>query len=100
MEEGVKELFLVVMMNKNCQLHIDKLKNDEWMENEMLDGRNRKNIQIGQQVEIVQKHDQRMAKLTEGVVKRILTKSANHPQGIKVQLESGEIGRVKNVLIW
>ncbi|MCD4791706.1 MAG: YwbE family protein [Bacteroidales bacterium] len=69
------------------------------MENDKQSGRNRKNIQIGQNVEIVMKHDQQTGKLTEGVVKRILTKSANHPHGIKVQLESGEVGRVKKVLI-
>ncbi len=69
------------------------------MENEELDGRKRNNIQIGQNVEIVQKHDQRTGNLTEGVVSRILTKSPNHPHGIKVQLESREVGRVKNVLI-
>lgn len=69
------------------------------MENDKLDCRNRKNIQIGQNVEIVRKHDQRTGKLTEGVVKRILTKSLNHPHGIKVQLESGEVGRVKKVLV-
>ena len=62
------------------------------------DGRNRANIQVGMEVEIVQKHDQRSGKLTNGVVKRILTKSPHHPHGIKVMLESGEIGRVKNVL--
>ncbi len=59
----------------------------------------RKNIQIGQRVEIVQKHDQRTGKLTEGIVQRILTKSASHPHGIKVGLESGDVGRVKNILI-
>jgi len=64
-----------------------------------LDGRNRVNIKIGQCVEIVQKQDQRTGKLTEGIVKRLLTKSMNHPHGIKVQLESGIVGRVKNILI-
>ena len=63
----------------------------------MSDGRNRKDIRIGQDVEIVQKQDQRTGNLTSGVVKRILTKSANHPHGIKVELESGEVGRVKKV---
>ena len=58
----------------------------------------RKNIRIAQNVEIVQKHHQRTGELTEGIVKRILTKSANHPYGIKVMLESGEIGRVKKIL--
>ena len=67
------------------------------MEGDKRDGRNRKNIQIGYTVEIVQKHHQRTGELTEGTVKRLLTKSSNHPHGIKVQLETGEIGRVKNV---
>jgi len=61
----------------------------------MSGGKNRKDIRIGQDVEIVQKHDQRTGNLSSGVVKRILTKSANHPHGIKVELESGEVGRVK-----
>ncbi|MEN8119152.1 MAG: YwbE family protein [Bacteroidota bacterium] len=68
------------------------------MGNDKRDGRNRKNIHIGDLVEIVQKHHQRSGELTEGIVKRILTKSANHPHGIKVMLESGEVGRVKNVI--
>ena len=63
-----------------------------------LDGQLRQNIQTGKHVEIVQKQDQRSGNLTHGVVKRILTKSSNHPHGIKVQLESGVIGRVKHVL--
>lgn len=67
------------------------------MENETQDGRQRKNIQIGSQVDIVQKQDQRTGKLTSGIVQRILTKSATHPHGIKVQLASGEVGRVKQV---
>jgi len=67
------------------------------MENELLDGKERRNIQIGKNVEIVLKQDQKTGKLTEGVVKRILTNSANHPHGIKVQLESGKVGRVKHV---
>lgn len=62
------------------------------------DGRERKNIQIGFEVEIVQKHHQRSGELTEGVVDRILTKSPNHSHGIKVRLETGEVGRVKQVL--
>ena len=61
------------------------------------DGNQRKNIKIGFQVAVVQKHHQRSGELTEGVVKRILTNSANHPHGIKVQLQSGEVGRVKNI---
>ena len=62
------------------------------------DGRIRKNIKTGYWVEIVQKNHQRSGELTEGMVKRILTKSANHPHGIKVMLDTGEVGRVKNVL--
>lgn len=66
-------------------------------EEEKQNGRLRKNIQIGNQVEVVQKQDQRTGKLTSGIVQRILTKSPNHPHGIKVQLESGIVGRVKKV---
>jgi len=69
------------------------------MEMEKLNGRDRKNIKIGYNVEIVQKNHQRTGKLTEGFVKRILTNSSTHPHGIKVQLETGEVGRVKNVII-
>ncbi|HIP48432.1 MAG TPA: YwbE family protein [Lutibacter sp.] len=62
------------------------------------DGRQRKNVKIGFTVAIVQKNHQRTGQLTEGVVKRLLTNSSNHPQGIKVLLESGIVGRVKKVL--
>jgi len=68
------------------------------MENIKQDGTIRNNIKIGFEVEIVQKHHQRSGELTEGFVKRLLTKSSNHPHGIKVQLETGEVGRVKKVL--
>lgn len=64
----------------------------------MSDGTIRKNIQVGAEVEIVQKHHQRSGELTNGIVKRLLTKSPNHPHGIKVQLETGEVGRVKQVI--
>ena len=69
------------------------------MNKSKLDGGLRKNIIVGSQVEIVQKQDQRTGNLTEGIVQRILTKSANHPHGIKVQLESGQVGRVKHVFV-
>jgi uncharacterized repeat protein (TIGR03833 family) len=69
------------------------------MEVNKLSGTNRKNIQIGSEVEVVQKHHQRSGELTDGFVKRILTNSPTHPHGIKVQLETGEVGRVKWVLI-
>jgi uncharacterized repeat protein (TIGR03833 family) len=62
-----------------------------------MDGTYRENIKAGQSVLIVLKKDQRSGKLTSGVVKDILTKSPTHPHGIKVRLESGEIGRVKQV---
>ena len=64
----------------------------------MSEGNKRKNIEIGAEVEIVLKQDQRSGNLTEGVVKKILTNSPNHPHGIKVMLETGEVGRVKNIL--
>jgi len=69
------------------------------MADDKQDGRKRHNIQIGKDVEVVQKPDQRTGVLTRGVVQRILTKSKTHPHGIKVQLESGEVGRVKKVLV-
>ena len=62
------------------------------------DGTVRKNIQIGYEVEVVQKHHQRTGELTWGMVKRILTKSPNHPHGIKVLLEDGIVGRVKEII--
>lgn len=62
-----------------------------------MDGRNRKNIAPGSKVAIVQKQDQRTGRLTRGVVGEILTNSAFHPHGIKVRLESGEVGRVKEI---
>lgn len=63
----------------------------------MVDGTIRENIKLGSKVKIVQKQDQRSGKLTEGVVQRILTNSQNHPRGIKVMLESGIVGRVKEI---
>jgi uncharacterized repeat protein (TIGR03833 family) len=60
-----------------------------------LSGTERKNISPGLEVSIVLKQDQRSGTLTEGVVKDILTKSPSHPHGIKVRLETGEVGRVK-----
>ena len=55
-------------------------------------------IKPGQRVLIVLKKNQRSGKLTEGIVKNVLTKSPTHPHGIKVRLESGEVGRVKKIL--
>ena len=63
-----------------------------------MDGSNRNNIEVGASVKVVQKHHQRSGELTEGVVARILTKSSSHPHGIKVMLEDGIVGRVKEIL--
>ena len=69
------------------------------MEQQKISGNFRKNINIGSEVEIVQKQHQRSGELTEGFVKRLLTNSQNHPHGIKVQLDTGEVGRVKWVFV-
>ena len=61
-------------------------------------GQTRANIKPGMHVLIVLKQDQRTGKLTRGIVRDILTKSPNHPHGIKVRLESGEVGRVKEIV--
>lgn len=61
-------------------------------------GQTRANIRPGMTVLIVLKQDQRTGKLTNGVVKDILTKSPTHPHGIKVRLESGAVGRVKEIV--
>lgn len=58
----------------------------------------RSDIKPGMQVKIVMKENQRTGNLTEGIVKDILTKSPKHPHGIKVRLETGEVGRVKEIL--
>lgn len=63
-----------------------------------MNGNNRKAIHAGLEVNIVLKQDQRSGKLTHGFVKDILTNSANHPHGIKVRLEDGQVGRVKEIL--
>ncbi|RLA60842.1 MAG: YwbE family protein [Epsilonproteobacteria bacterium] len=62
-----------------------------------MNGTNRDAIKIGSHVFIVLKKDQRSGNLTEGIVKNILTKSAFHPHGIKVRLEDGQVGRVKEI---
>ena len=63
-----------------------------------MSGIERNKIRPGLEVQIVQKHDQRSGVLTRGVVQDILTKSPTHPHGIKVRLETGEVGRVKEIL--
>jgi uncharacterized repeat protein (TIGR03833 family) len=63
-----------------------------------MNGQNRTQIKPGVHVSIVQKQDQRSGKRTEGIVKNILTRSPTHPHGIKVRLENGIVGRVKEIL--
>jgi len=64
----------------------------------MFDGKNKKNIEPGIHVKIVEKQNQKTGKLTEGIVKEILTRSLEHPYGIKVVLESGAVGRVREII--
>ncbi len=63
-----------------------------------MNGQNRKDVKPGIEVEIVQKQDQRSGKRTRGIVKDILTNSPQHPHGIKVRLETGEVGRVQEIV--
>ena len=62
-----------------------------------MEGQNRNEIKPGLEVGIVLKEDQRSGKITEGIVRDILTKSLFHPHGIKVRLLTGEVGRVKSI---
>ncbi len=63
-----------------------------------MNGKDRKDIKPGLVVDIVLKQDQRSGKVTRGAVKDVLTKSSQHPHGIKVRLETGEVGRVKEII--
>ncbi|CAG9611490.1 MULTISPECIES: YwbE family protein [Bacillus] len=63
-----------------------------------MNGQQRANISPGLEVDIVLKQDQRTGKLTRGIVKDILTNSPSHPHGIKVRLQDGQVGRVKNII--
>ncbi|MEA3554157.1 MAG: YwbE family protein [Campylobacterota bacterium] len=63
-----------------------------------MDGKKRINIKPGIKVNIVLKQDQRSGKLTQGIVKNLLTNSPSHPHGIKVRLTSGDVGRVQEIL--
>lgn len=63
-----------------------------------MNGQTRSSIKPGMTVLIVLKQDQATGKLTKGVVKDVLTKSPNHPHGIKVRLEDGRVGRVKEIV--
>jgi uncharacterized repeat protein (TIGR03833 family) len=64
----------------------------------LVDGRERRDLRPGLTVEIVLKQDQLTGRLTRGVVKDILTKFPHQPYGIKVRLETGEVGRVKEII--
>lgn len=63
-----------------------------------MDGKKRSNIKIGSNVKVVKKEDQKTGKLTAGIVSKILTNSPTHPHGIKVKLDDGVVGRVKEIL--
>ena len=63
-----------------------------------MSGKERSDIKPGIEVLIVLKEDQQTGKLTKGIVKDILTNSSTHPHGIKVRLESGEVGRVQEIV--
>jgi len=58
----------------------------------------RADVKTGMRVKVIMKEDQSTGKLTDGIVKDILTKSPKHPHGIKVRLETGEVGRIKEIL--
>ena len=63
-----------------------------------MDGRTRSEIKPGTRVRVVEKQNQRTGQLTEGIVKQVLTKSPTHPHGIKVMLDNGVVGRVKEIV--
>jgi uncharacterized repeat protein (TIGR03833 family) len=63
-----------------------------------MNGNNRKDIRPGMEVDVVLKNDQRTGKRTRGIVKEILTNSTYHPHGIKVRLQSGQVGRVQEII--
>lgn len=63
-----------------------------------MNGKNRKDILVGLEVDIVLKQDQRTGKRTRGIVQDILTNSATHPHGIKVRLKDGQVGRVQEII--
>ncbi|MHB0871397.1 MAG: YwbE family protein [Chloroflexota bacterium] len=64
----------------------------------MASGQQRQDVRVGTRVRIVEKHNQRTGITTEGIVRELLTRSPFHPHGIKVRLESGQVGRVKEIL--
>ena len=79
-------------------MHVQRFRISIKLRMSMKDVPSRDEISTGAVVQIVQKQDQRTGSLTEGKVKRILTSSQFHPHGIKVELESGKIGRVQKMV--
>ncbi len=63
-----------------------------------MNGKDRRDIRPGLEVDVVLKNDQRTGKRTRGIVKEILTNSSHHPHGIKVRLQSGQVGRVQEII--
>ena len=86
------EIFLLL-----CYTALD-VRNPTALQNHSMNGQTRSSIRPGMTVLIVLKQDQATGKLTRGIVKDILTKSPTHPHGIKVRLESGAVGRVKEIV--
>jgi uncharacterized repeat protein (TIGR03833 family) len=74
-----------------------KVTQNHYMEKSTARGNTRTEIKVGMLVKVVQKQDQRTGKLSEGVVQNILTKSGVHPHGIKVRLQGGIVGRIKEI---
>ena len=62
------------------------------------DGRIRKNVTVGSLVQITLKQDKKIGQYTKGIVEELLTEAAKHPQGIRVRLKSGQVGRIKKIL--
>src|SRR5699024_5803948 len=95
MKQFVRSIYKSIYLNKlYIFLLIFRYKINEAREY-IMDGTKRKNIEVGMKVKVVQKQDQRSGKLTEGIVSKILTNSQTQPHGIKVMLEDGVVGRVK-----
>ena len=83
---------------KKCLMNYERPRKNRTRGKRQMNGQNRKDIKPGLTVEVVLKQDQRTGKRTRGVVRDILTKSSQHPHGIKVRLETGEVGRVQEII--
>lgn len=96
--EQCQMLLVNIWMGTKC-LHYGSIQSMEPAERKKItttmNGQTKNNIKIGARVSIVEKHNQRTGELTDGYVADILTNSPSHPHGIKVRLESGEVGRVQ-----